>query len=564
MTMMMMRLAATPALAGIASACLLGGCGNPDRGDGAGAAAESAATEAARPEPADGAPDPLAESERLSAAAEKKLKALAAALAAGGWQGDAEPPPSLQKLAARFAGSDPSTRHSEIHTFGIAHDAAAGTFHTESSLELKAELEGGGWFAAAGEIAADWRAGEDGVTLLAVRCDEATFDLAESPSPWFRDRTEEVIGAQPAFRHQLAHGLDHWLQRVEADYGFDAFIRNGMAVGDADGDGRDDLYICQPGGLPNRLFLQRGDGAVAAAPAASAAAEILDHTASALFADLDNDGDQDLTLATPAGLVLFRNDGAAAFAEVGTLRTDGADLHALSAADFDLDGDLDLFVTCALGIVFEGETGGAFRFHDARDGGYNQLFRNDGGWSFSERTRASGLAEGNDRHSLAAGWCDYDLDGDPDLYVANDYGPNQLFRNDPDPGGGGRSFTEVAAGRGVEDRGAGMSVAWGDFDRDGTPDLYVGNMFSNAGSRLTGLPAYRVGGGGELLAIYRRFAAGNTLFRGGGGGSGFAETPFAKRARWAWSSVFADLDNDGWEDLFVANGYLTGPLVDDL
>ena len=178
---------------------------------------------------------------------------------------------------------------------------------------------------------------------------------------------------------------------------------------------------------------------------------------------------------------------------------------------------------------------------------------------FADVTAEVGLDANNRRHSLAAAWEDVDRDGDPDLYVANDYGQNCLYRND-----GGR-FTDVADASGVVDHGSGMSVSWGDYDRDGRSDLYVGNMFSNAGNRIARQARFMPDSDAAVRALNLRFAKGNTLFRNVG--DTFEETsPGAgvEMGRWAWSSLFADLDNDGWQDLFVANGYLTTPDTSDL
>jgi hypothetical protein len=489
-----------------------------------------------------------------------------------GWSAQVE---GILKQNARdrqIAGGQAATHPPEAHVFDISENADG--IATTTRIEVGHRDDDGRIWAEISTVRHLWRLLEDG-SLELVASSEEGVHVASSSAPWFSDQTEKVIGTTTAFENHLSHGLDHWLARVEAAHGIDAFIRNGMALGDADGDGRDDLYICQPGGLPNRLFIHGSDDT--AVEATDAGTDYLDHTSAALFLDLDNDGDQDLALATPAGIVLLENEGGAKFANRGTLHTDSSDCHSLTAADFDLDGDLDLYLTFALGDVFEGEEAGEFRFHDARDGGRNQLFGNDGGWSFSELTDDVGLGEGNDRHSLAAAWADYDLDGDPDLYVANDYGPNQLYRNDAGSEPDGRSepdwrasepdwrtFVEVAAAAGVQDFGAGMSVSWGDYDRDGLIDLYVGNMFSNAGRRITGQGGFLGTASKNLLSIYKRFAKGNTLFRQGPAGAFNERSGHSEMGRWAWSSVFADLDNDGWEDLFVANGYITGPESDDL
>ena len=137
--------------------------------------------------------------------------------------------------------------------------------------------------------------------------------------------------------------------------------------------GRDDIYVCQPGGLPNRLFLHQADNTIKEAPKRTGA-NYLDHTSSALFIDIDNDGDQDLTLATPSGIVLLENDKHLSFIERGILQTDEVDCHSLSATDFDMDGNLDLLITFALGSRSLDDDS-SFRFDDSRFGGSNQLFR---------------------------------------------------------------------------------------------------------------------------------------------------------------------------------------------
>ncbi len=160
-------------------------------------------------------------------------------------------------------------------------------------------------------------------------------------------------------------------------------------------------------------------------------------------------------------------------------------MQSLSASDYDLDGDLDLYICLNIPPASDPGTSSAasrFSYHDANDGAANHLFRNDidakADWIFTDVTRSSGLDIDNRRHSLAASWEDYDNDGDPDLYVANNYGQNCLYRND------GGKFVNVAQAAGVVDYGSGMSVSWGDYDHDGWFDLYVGNTFSSAGSRI--------------------------------------------------------------------------------
>ncbi len=369
---------------------------------------------------------------------------------------------------------------------------------------------------------------------------------------WFVDGTTAVIGDSVAFEQQLSRGLQFWLARIETAHGMNYYSKHGLAVADVNGDRLDDLYVCQPGGLPNRLFIQNADG-TATESAQQFGLDLLDRTASAIFADLDNDGDQDAALATLMGVIIFENQRTN-FQRRQVITFPDIDLQGISAVDYDNDGDLDLYQIVDYASAASRSRQGlpGFVYHDARDGGANRLLQNDGAWQFRDVTIAVGLNVNNQRHSLAAAWEDVDNDGDQDLYVANDYGPNCLYRND------NGQFVDVAVQAGVVDFGSGMSVSFGDYNRDGRIDLYVGNMFSSAGSRIAPQRQFLPNVTQQRRALYQRFAKGNSLFRNHE--SRFHETGAlagVEMGRWAWSSVFADLDNDGWEDLLVANGYLT-------
>jgi hypothetical protein len=203
-------------------------------------------------------------------------------------------------------------------------------------------------------------------------------------------------------------------------------------------------------------------------------------------------------------------------------------------------------------------------YHDANNGGRNVLFRNDRNWGFTDVTKRVGLDQNNQRFSLACAWEDFDNDGDLDLYVANDFGRNSLYVNDA-----GR-FRDSAAQAGIEDISAGMSVSWGDYNNDGWMDLYVGNMWSSAGNRIAYQRRFlRAKGNRATLADFRRHARGNSLFANSGVGesTGFHDVSVQARVtmgRWAWSSCFLDMNNDGWEDMLVANGYITQEDTGDL
>jgi hypothetical protein len=144
--------------------------------------------------------------------------------------------------------------------------------------------------------------------------------------------------------------------------------------------------------------------------------------------------------------------------------------------------------------------------------------------------------------------------------VGNDYGKNCLYRNDDG------IFAEVAEAAGVLDQASGMSVSWGDYDRDGLMDLYVANMFSYAGSRITHQEMFKPNLGDSHRPAYQRFSKGNSLFRNLGPDQ-FHEVgaeAAVEMGRWAWSSLFADINNDGLEDLLVANGYFSTDDTGDL
>ena len=370
------------------------------------------------------------------------------------------------------------------------------------------------------------------------------------------DATENVLGHTSVFNKQLQFGLNHWLQRIETHHGMYVFAEYGLSLGDVNGDGHDDLYVCQPGGLPNRLLVRQTNGRMKDMTHESNTGW-LEQCSSSLFVDLDNDGDQDLAVALESRqIIVMQNNGTGLFETAAQLELSDRHVQSLSAVDFDNDGKLDLYITLGFANAPDRDRPQPFVYHDANDGGRNLLFRNmirGDDWSFEDVTTRVGLDENNHRHSLAVSWEDYDNDGDQDLYVANDYGQNCLYRND-----NGR-FVEIAEQAGVIDFGSGMSVSWSDYDNDGNIDLYVGNMFSAAGNRISRQPAFQPQATPETRKILSRFAKGNTLFKNLGNGL-FSDVEMAGGAelgRWAWSSVLCDLTNDGRDDIVVANGYIT-------
>ncbi len=376
-------------------------------------------------------------------------------------------------------------------------------------------------------------------------------------TPLFVDGTRGALAAEPWFANDVLLGTNARHSRRDR-LGLDPFLgMHGIAVGDVNGDGLDDVYVCQSSGIPNRLLIHLPDGTArdAAVPAGVA---FLDGSSCAFFADLDGDGDEDLGIATGDVLLLAWNDGHGRFPEGSALRApDGSEIYSVAAADVDLDGDLDLY---ACRYVEGGVMGGApAPYHDAHNGAKNVFWRNEGDRRFRECTAEVGLDAGNDRFSLAAVFDDFDDDGDADLYVTNDFGRNNLYANE------GGHFVDVAPRSDAEDVAASMGAAVGDVDLDGALDIYVTNMESAAGSRIARNERFLAARPAERPA-YVRHARGNSLLAGRADlhFDGALEESGARRGCWAWGSVFSDWNADGLPDVFVPNGFLTGSRSEDL
>ena len=378
-------------------------------------------------------------------------------------------------------------------------------------------------------------------------------EIQSNTNALFGDRTHAVFQHEPCFSSQLAYSIDYWRDRLDWRFGWQGIGSHGVAVADVNGDGLDDIYICETGGLPNRLLVQQSDGTVRDI-SQEANVAILEPTRSALLVDLDNDGDQDLIAAVARFVLVFENDGNAKFKQHPTLQG-AAMIRSLSAADYNNDGLLDVYA-CGYNLK-SGDAiglGQPMPYHDANNGAPNYLMANEGNFRFKNVTDTAGLNSNNSRFSYAAAWEDFDNDGDLDLYVANDYGRNNLYENDDG------QFRDIAADAGVEDIAAGMSVSWGDYNRDGLPDLYVGNMFSSAGNRIAYQRKFKSDADEETKAMYQRHARGNSLFENVGDGTfrDVSQSARVTEGRWAWGSNFVDINNDGWQDLVVGNGMMTG------
>lgn len=431
---------------------------------------------------------------------------------------------------------------------------------TEAALEDGARVQRGGL----ARIRFTWRRAPDSDALDPRAWSIARLEVVEvertAARRGFDDVTATVLAASPESRAQLVPSIAALGLGLDAQLGVGFLGHHGLAVGDVNSDGIDDIYLCQPGGLPDQLWVRRADG-TAVDVAAALGLDLLDTSSSALFVDFDNDGDQDLVRSTSTELIVHVNQGGGAFPVAFALDVAGA--TSLAAADVDLDGRVDLFL-CTYGSPYTGG-GLPLPFHDARNGTKNLLFANRStgadALAFEDVTDAAGLAGPDQRFSFAASFEDFDGDGDPDLYVANDFGRNHLWRNERAPDAPFR-FVNVAPDLGVEDIASGMGVTWADFDLDGRSDLYVSNMFSSAGNRIAYDRRFQPSASDEARDAYRRHAAGNSLFLARDGG--FQYTGEASLGLWAWGGLAFELDGDGRPDLYVPNGFITGTNPDDL
>jgi tetratricopeptide (TPR) repeat protein/peroxiredoxin len=381
------------------------------------------------------------------------------------------------------------------------------------------------------------------------------------------DVAAPALGANPSYASQLQHGSDYWRTLLDGACGIDIYGHNGVSVGDVDGDGFDDLYVCQPGGLPNRLFTNRGDGTFEDITEASGVG-VIENTACALFVDVDNDGRQDLIVVRATGPMLFLSQGDGRFLQKANAfqfaNPPQGTFTGAAVADYDRDGWLDIYF--CLYVYYQGTEQYKYPspYYDAENGPPNFMMRNNRDGTFRDVTAETGLGQNNTRYSFCCGWNDFNGDGWPDLYVVNDFGRNNLYRNN-----GNGTFTDVAAEAGVEDIGAGMSVCWFDYDNDGAQDLYVADMWTAAGERISMQENFKKDASPEIRAQYHKHAMGNSLFRNAtrNGGATFKDTTQAAHTgigRWAWSSDAWDFDHDGFADLYITNGMVSGPSRDDL
>ena len=222
----------------------------------------------------------------------------------------------------------------------------------------------GGW-------RSEWEAGEE------------TLSVAHGPV--FIDVTHQALGATESYNKQMLRGADYWRTVLDGAIGVDVYSNNGVAVGDFDNDGFDDFYVCQPAGLPNRLYRNRGDGTFEDVTE-KAGVGVLDNTACALFADFRNIGTsgpacrlRHRPLALPESrrrnFPMKRDAFKFAHPPQGTFT------HA-AVADYDRDGRLDIYFCMYMYYLGLDQYHYPIPYYDARNGPPNCLFHNEGNGSF--------------------------------------------------------------------------------------------------------------------------------------------------------------------------------------
>jgi hypothetical protein len=376
-----------------------------------------------------------------------------------------------------------------------------------------------------------------------------SFEEIRAASAPFTEVTRAVFGREPFFEEEIARGAADYHLHQDRLSGQPVLGMHGIAIGDVDSDGLEDVYLPQPAGQPNRLFIHQPDGTVKDV-AHEAGVDFLDNCGPAMLVDLDNDGHLDLVVAAGAHILINWNDGHGHFQDGIVLRaSDEPEITSMGAADFDGDGYLDIY---ACRYVKGGVAGGApVPYYAADNGATNLYWHGEGNRRFKEMSAAAGLEQNNSRFSLALICEDLDEDGYTDLYVINDFGRSSFYKND-----GKGHFKDVAAEHGLLNGGAGMGATCADFDLDGHVDVYVTNMQSAAGARIAENPQF-MPDHPELRDAYERHARGNTLLRNRGDGTFEDVTDASGTAPggWAWGSMAFDWNNDGYDDLFVPNGF---------
>ncbi|MFN0126242.1 MAG: FG-GAP repeat domain-containing protein [Verrucomicrobiales bacterium] len=465
-------------------------------------------------------------------------------------------------------------------------DPGRQTFLCAAGLEALARTPAGEWRQIKAEIDLTWRQRPGSAAWEIAIWETKSLTLTAAPRLCFAESLDEALPKPEDLlraRHcqHEANIVDYFTLnkiRVVTNNPFYAglldldstFQHPSISAADVDGDGWDDLYLTQRWGR-NMLLINQKNGTFVD-EAGRRGLDIKDFCNCSIFADFDNDGDQDVFVGRSLEPSAYLAQENGRF--IDRTREAIGDLprlvSALAAADYNGDGLLDVYL-CTYGPTASGKPIDSWaprlcspevaremnRRHSESHrylnllGPPNVLLKNLGGGKFAVAPESPQVADWHNTNQ--ATWADFDGDSDPDLHVCNDFGPSSLYRND-----GSSGFVNVTAAlAGASLQGFGMGSSWGDYNGDARLDLYVSNMYSKAGRRITGqIP------GLDPRTPYS--ADGSLLFRNDG--SRFTQVAgteppslLVAKVGWAFGGQFVDFDNDTWPDIYSPSGFYTAP-----
>ncbi|BBM88315.1 FG-GAP repeat domain-containing protein [Candidatus Uabimicrobium amorphum] len=397
---------------------------------------------------------------------------------------------------------------------------------------------------------------EEPLQVLITEWKNTKIDIRKSKQLLFSDDTDVVIQSPKAIieangsfqEEQVIKALQG--EKVPSFFFGDGVDTGKVSICDIDKDGWDDVYITSKG---RNVFLKNNNGVLE--EISSQHGLNLKKSSCSLFVDVDNDGDEDAIIGRylKKSLLLI-NDG-------GTFRIK-KDVElprfvtSISSADYNNDGLLDLYVSTYYVTKLAGTYDQSFSSEeireyrsllkkkkkgDSRNIARNMLLRNNGSGQFVLENSSVNVHTSGHQGC----WSDFDQDNDVDLYIANDFGRDFLFRNDQENG-----FNDVSHLLGSIGSFS-MGISWGDYNNDQKMDMFVSGMYSKAGSRLTKrlIPL-------GLDPQFLRMAQGNFLFTRHTNNN---FQPQNMKGLWSWGGQFGDFDNDGYLDIYLVDGYYTAP-----